>query len=126
MGIVDKLKKKKKSGSVFDAILKKKKTEKEKKEGVPEKPPDMEVTQINAEKSYAAPVEKEVEEKRLVTEFRTEGLHEFDIDSLGAVSGSNIKIEYKSKITQLIDADKIDEAIRLLLELKDKLANRDK
>lgn len=115
MEFLKKLKGEKKSETVIDSLIKKR----VKKEEPVEKSVDMEVTQITPERaSSAIPKEKEPVIKR---EFRTEGIREFDIDSLSADSKLNIKIEYKNKIGTLIDEGKIDEAIDLLKELKDKL-----
>ncbi|MEO0137234.1 MAG: hypothetical protein ABIL39_09935 [candidate division WOR-3 bacterium] len=118
MDIIKKLKKDKKPESVFDTLLKKKPAE-EKPAVMPE---DMEVTALTPEKSppEITPV---IEKKESVPlrEFRTEGMHEFDIDSLGVDSNTSLKIEYKAKITRLIDENKFDEAIALINELKEKL-----
>jgi len=45
---------------------------------------------------------------------------------LSATSGESIKGEYKSKIIKSIDEGKIDEAINLLAELKNKLEEKNK
>ncbi len=115
MEFIKKLKRDKKAESVFDLLIEKK----QKKEEVLEKPPDMEVTEISPEKP--PPVIQEKPEPVLQREFRAEGMHEFDIESLGASTGAGLKIEYKAKISSLIDEDRIDEAIELLKELKEKL-----
>jgi len=124
MDIIDKLKKEKKAGSVFDALLKSKEQQEKPKEETPTTPADIEVQEIKS--TSPQPEEKTVIEPKRTQprEFRTEGMHEFDIESLGQSSEASIKIEYKSVVSRLIDEDKIDEAIRLLLELKDKLANK--
>lgn len=126
MGILDKLKKDKKQESVLDSLLKKKEPEKKPGE-IPKKPDDMEVRELPASETdklaMADDIDMEpVEEPKPVQEFRAEGMHEFTLDSLGADSGgANIKAEYKSKVNQLIDKGKIDEAIKLLEELQLKL-----
>ena len=128
MDIIDKLKKGKKAESVFDAIIKKKKTkeEEEKKEEAQTTPSDLDIRELSTEKT---PTEKtEVTETReaQISQFQAGGMYEFDIESLGASADANIKAEYKSKISKLIDENKVDEAIRLLLELKSKLADKGK
>ncbi len=117
MDIIKKLKKEKKPESVFDTLLKKKSAE----ETPVTKPEDMEVTAINPDKP--PPEIAQVAEKKETApkrEFRTEGMHEFDIDSLGVTSDATLKIEYKARIMTLIDENKFDEAIELLTELKEK------
>ncbi|MEO0227134.1 MAG: hypothetical protein ABIL70_03675 [candidate division WOR-3 bacterium] len=116
MEFLKKLKKDKKAESVFDLLIEKK----QKKEEIEERPPDMEVTEISPEKA-PPPVIQEKPEPTPKREFRTEGMHEFDIESLGASTSAGLKIEYKARIVALIDEDKIDEAIALLQELKEKL-----
>jgi hypothetical protein len=124
MDIIDRLKKEKKSKSIFDDLIKKKEETEKKEEESKTKPSDIEVTQINQEKSpTAAPVNDQTKTKP-VTEFRAEGMHELDMESLGESGTANIKVEYKAKVSSLIDGDKLDEAIRLLLELKNKLAKK--
>lgn len=117
MDIIKKLKKDKKPETVFDTLIKKKSGEE-----VPvAKPEDMEVTAINPDKVPAdvTPI-KEKKETGPKREFRTEGMHEFDIESLGVDGIASLKIEYKAKIMTLIDENKFDEAIELLKELKEK------
>jgi outer membrane biosynthesis protein TonB len=120
MGIIDKLKKQKKSQSVLDALMK----EKEPKEEIKEKPSDMEVREITDTRARM-PGEKtedsEAVKETQVREFRTEGMHEFDIETLGTNADAGLKAEYKAKIIKLIDEDKIEEAIKLLEELHLKL-----
>lgn len=124
MGIIDRLKKEKKSESVFDALIKKKEDTEKKEEESKTKPSDIEVTQINQGRSpTAAPVNDQTKTKP-VTEFRTEGMHELDMESLGESGTGKIKMEYRTKVNKLIDDNNLDEAIRLLLELKDKLAKK--
>ncbi len=117
MDIIKKLKKDKKPESVFDTLIKKKSAE----ETPIQKPDDMEVTAINPDKPPPEPSlvveKKETQPKR---EFRTEGMHEFDIDSLGVDNAASLKIEYKAKIMTLIDENRFDEAIELLKELEEK------
>ncbi|MGB9720753.1 MAG: hypothetical protein ACPL28_04635 [bacterium] len=117
MDILKKLKKDKKPESVFDTLIKKKSAD----EASTQKPEDMEVRAITPDKSLSEPQstveKKETPQKR---EFRTEGMHEFDIDSLGVDSEASVKIEYKAKIMTLIDENRFDEAIELLKELKGK------
>jgi len=125
MNIIERLKKEKKGESVLDSLIKKKEVEEEKKEGTQAKPKDLEIREITHEKpplSEAEMVGAELKSERPTKEFRTEGMHEFDIESLGASNELNIKAKYKSKITTLIDESKIDEAMILLQELKEKLA----
>jgi hypothetical protein len=66
-------------------------------------------------------VEDEPAEDKPVREFRTDGMHEFDIDSLGAGGDASTRIEYKARINQMIDTGQLDEAIELLNELKSRL-----
>ncbi len=119
MDIIKKLKKDKKPESIFDSLIKK-----EHKEEIVERPEDVEVTEIGpvkpAEVPPTAPAKSEPVIKR---EFRTEGMHEFSLESLSA-GDANIKIEYKSRINALIDEDRYDEAIELLNELKEKLKEK--
>ncbi|MEO0123403.1 MAG: hypothetical protein ABIL69_05295 [candidate division WOR-3 bacterium] len=117
MDIIKKLKKDKKPESVFDSLIKKKPTE----ETPIQKPEDMEVTALTPEKPV--PGTTPVAEKKETTptrEFRTEGMHEFDIESLGVDGSASLKIEYKAKIMSLIDENRFDEAIELIKELKEK------
>ncbi len=124
MNIIDKLKKKKKSGSVLDSLIKKKEPKADAEDMVQKKLDDIEVREIT---SSNKPVDSEEIEERTqpeekpIREFRTEGMREFDIESLGVDSNANMKAEYKARITTLIDQDKIDEAMNLLHELKSKL-----
>lgn len=124
MDIIDKLKKEKKVRSVFDIILKS-------KEPVPEeqeKPSDIEVRELGpgapqaVEPDQTPPPEEMPAEPNPIREFRTEGMHEFDIDSLGASGEGALRVEYKSKILVMIDEGRIDEAIDCLKELKSKLS----
>jgi hypothetical protein len=123
MDIIEKLKKEKKIRSVFDVILE----DKNAKEHPEEKPRDIEVRELSA----AQPVvdeqehdENEPEGTRPVREFRTEGMHEFDIESLGASRDGAIRIEYKTKVCKLIDTGAFDEAIEVLKDLKSKLTGK--
>ncbi len=133
MNIIDRLKKEKKRKSIFDALIKKKDSEKE-AENVQEKPDDIEVRELVAsDKPTAAEEivditdieEKSIEEKPL-REFRTEGLREFDIESLGADSSARLKDEYKRLITSAIDENRYDKAIHFLKELRTKLKEKKK
>jgi hypothetical protein len=126
MDILNKLKKDKKTDSVFDSVIKKK--DKETKPGFVAKPTDMEVTQISGDKAPTqekqAPPAKEPAPKR---EFRTEGLHEFELDSLGVPDQqANLKLEYRAKVVALIDGEKYGEAIEMLMELQMKLDEKPK
>ncbi|KPJ72233.1 hypothetical protein AMJ52_06985 [candidate division TA06 bacterium DG_78] len=124
MDIIDKLKKEKKGKSVFDTFIKKKKAaEKEQEEA--RKPSDIEVREIHPESPPPSVPVQETKMKPATTEFRTEGMQEFDMENLGESNKTNIKMEYKSKVSRLIAGGKIDEAIRLLLELKERLASKD-
>jgi len=129
MGILDKLRKGKKSKSVLDSLIKKKEPDKAKDAAI-EKSDDIEVRELNpvdAEKIAMPedigmePVQEDVKPMR---EFRTEGMHEFTLDSLGHTPGAGIKAEYKTRVSRLIAEDKIDEAISALQELKRKLAEQ--
>lgn len=130
MGIIDKLKKGKKKESVLDSLVKKKEPEEEAKDKIQGKPDDIEVRELpDTSRPSASEVSEDVMditqlEAKPIREFRTEGMHEFDIDSLGIGSDANIKAEYKSKIAKLIDKNNIDAAINLLQELKQKLAEQ--
>ncbi len=125
MGILDRLKKDKKAKSVLDALIKKKKAEAEVKDGTEDKSSDIEVRELHhADKE---PLDDEVTditklEEQPIQEFRTEGMHELDIESLGADRHANAKADYKARIISLINQNKIDEAISLLQELREKLS----
>ena len=123
MDIIEKLKKEKKIRSVFDVILK----NKEPKEGAEQKQNDIEVRELSPTPTEAVQpehVHEDADELKPVREFRTEGMHEFDIESLGSSKDGAIRIEYKSKVCKLIDAGRFDEAVELLKELKSRLANK--
>ena len=123
MDIIEKLKKDKKIRSVFDVIL----DNKESKESVEQKPSDIEVRELSPASTEAADsehVHEDSEEPKPVREFRTEGMHEFDIESLASSKDGAIRIEYKSRVCKLIDTGRFDEAVELLKELKSKLANK--
>ncbi len=129
MGILDRLKKEKKDKSVLDSLIEKKE-EKAAEKAIPEKPSDIEVREMPATDPLASmddytgdDLPEGSGEAKPSREFRTEGMHEFTLDSLGAGAGSSttLKLEYKSKILQAIDKGQIDEAIKLLEELKLKL-----
>jgi hypothetical protein len=121
MDIIDRLKKEKKDKSVFDTFIKKKKAE-EKEQEEAHKPSDIEVRELHPESPPVNVPIQEPKAKPVTTEFRAEGMREFDMESLGEPAEVNIKVEYKSKVDKLIDDGNIDEAIRILLELKEKLA----
>lgn len=124
MDIIEKLKKEKKIRSVFDVIL----TEKNAPEQPVDKPDDIEVREIHStQRDVEEPksVDSESGGRGEVREFRTEGMHEFDIESLGASNDGAIRIEYKTKVCKLIDLGAIDEAIELLKDLKAKLSVKD-
>ncbi len=126
MDIIERLKKKKKGDSVFDTLIKRKK-EADKPEKT-ERPGDIEVRELSDTAHTPVPESPEEMmdtsqlEAKPVREFRTEGMHEFDIESLGTSTDAALKSEYKSRINNLIDHNNIDEAINLLKELKEKLA----
>ncbi len=122
MDIIERLRREKKKRSVFDIILKGKETKVEE----PGKSPDIEVRELEptapaAPQPEQAGVEAGEEEQKPIREFRTEGMHEFDIDSLGVSGQGALKAEYKARLVHLIDKGTIDEAIELLKELKIKL-----
>ena len=128
MGIIDRLKKGKKSRSVLQSLVKKKEPEKDKASET--RSSDIEVRELNpANEAKIAmpedigmqPVEEEVKPTR---EFRTQGMHEFTLDSLGNSPNAGIKVEYQAKVKQLMSEDKIDEAIQALQELKQKLSDK--
>jgi hypothetical protein len=120
MDIIEKLKKEKKVRSVFDMIAKNKTTDSD-----PEnKPNDIEVRELHPVQPIASESESAASDQpdaRPVREFRTEGMHEFDIESLGSSSDGAIRIEYKTRISKLIDTGQFDEAISLLEDLKSRL-----
>lgn len=120
MDIIEKLKKERKIRSVFDVIKK----SRDAKQPVAEKPDDIEVRELNPTQpsvtNEPSRLDTDATEEKEVREFRTEGMLEFDIDSLGISGDGAVRIEYKSKIGKLIDAGKFDEAIRLLEDLKSK------
>ncbi|MGB3479606.1 MAG: hypothetical protein WBB67_10635 [bacterium] len=129
MGILDKLRKGKKSESVLDSLIKKKEPDKA-KDATIEKSDDIEVRELNPadaeniampEDIGMEPIEEDVKPTR---EFRTEGMHEFTLDSLGNTPSEKMKAEYKARVSRLIVEDKIDEAISSLQELKRKLAEQ--
>jgi hypothetical protein len=130
MGIIDKLKKGKKNKSVLDSLIKKKEPQKTENEAAG-KTSDIEVRELNpvAQDKIATPEDIGMEpieddKAKSVREFRTEGMHEFTLDSLGNSSTASVKAEYKTKINRLMNEDKIDEAIAMLQELKQKLAGQ--
>jgi hypothetical protein len=128
MGILDKLKKGKKDESVLDALIKKKTSKEKPEDVVQESSSDIEVRELSPSQKTSddEDVADITEFEKPVREFRTSGMHEFELDSLGADGDANIKVEYKVRIGTLIDQGKIDEAMQLLGELKTKLAERDR
>jgi len=123
MDIIEKLKKEKKVRSVFDVILENKESTK----SVEGKPGDIEVRELSpasAETAEPGHIHEESDEVKPVREFRTEGMHEFDIESLGSSGDGAIRIEYKSKVCKLIDTGRFDEAVEFLKELKSKLTSK--
>jgi hypothetical protein len=125
MSIIDRLKKDKKNESVLDKLTKKK--ERKKEDIIAEKSEDIEVRELpasSATEKIVAPddIGMEAIDMKSVREFRTEGMHEFELDSLSAGSTDNIKGEYKSRVMAMIDKGQIDAAIKLLEELKLKLS----
>ena len=128
MGILDRLKKRKKDESVLDALIKKKTSKEQPDDVVQDSSSDIEVRELSPSQraSDAEDVADITDFEKPIREFRTSGMHEFELDSLGADSDANIKVEYKVRIGTLIDQGKIDEAIQLLGELKIKLAEKDK
>lgn len=128
MGILDKLKKGKKSESILDSLVKKKSEEKKEKEPVTKKPDDIEVRELKPAASEEVTSPEEIGMQPIsedipkpVHEFRTSGMHEFSLESLGSSPDASIKVEYKAKVNKLIEEDKIEEAIKVLQELKQKL-----
>jgi len=126
MNIIDRLKKGKKGESVLDSLFKKKDT-KEEADIVHDTQDDIEVRELESSEMPTAAEEivdiSEIEEKP-TREFRTEGMTEFDIESLGGDTNAGVKAEYKARIGSLIDDNKIDEAMNLLKELKTRLAEK--
>ena len=124
MDIIEKLKKERKIRSVFDVI----KESKEAKETAVEKANDIEVRELNPAQPVVNepdPTDTEPTEEKPVRKFRTEGMHEFDIESLGAGGDASIRLEYKARVSQLIDNGQIDDAIELLNELKSRLTKNE-
>ncbi len=127
MSIIDRLKKGKKVESVLDALTKKKDPE----SNEPMKKPsdlDVEVRELNpsggGKEEVLEDYDMEMVEEKSVREFRTEGMHEFELDSLGTSSDAVMKAEFKFRINDLIDKNQIDDAIALLEELKRKLTEK--
>jgi hypothetical protein len=125
MDIIDRLRKEKKVRSVFDVILR----NKEMKEVSEEKLTDIEVRELSpGSPAVAEPVADDDigDEEKPLREFRTEGMHEFDMESLSASGDGALRVEYKARVGKLIDERKVDEAIEVLKELKSKLAENEK
>jgi hypothetical protein len=126
MSIIDRLKKTKKNESVLDSLVKKKQPD-QPDDGKQPAPTDIEVRELNpgADTKIAAPedigMQPVDEEAKPAREFRTQGMHEFTLDSLGNSEKTTAKAEYQAKIKRLIDEDKYDEAINSLQELKRKM-----
>jgi len=128
MDIIEKLRKEKKVRSVFEVIFKSKETQ----AAPEEKLSDIEVRELDPA-SPSGPVDDEPtrgdgveDDERPVREFRTEGMHEFDMESLSASGEGALRVEYKAKIGRLIDEKRVDEAIEVLKELKSKLEDIEK
>jgi hypothetical protein len=124
MDIIEKLKKERKIRSVFDVIRESKET----KETLEEKTNDIEVRELNPAQPVVSepnPSDTESTEEKPVREFRTDGMQEFDIDSLGAGGDASTRLEYKARISQFIDTGQIDEAIELLNDLKSRLTKNE-
>ena len=126
MEIIDRLRKEKKVRSVFDAIIR----NKEAKEAPEEKLTDFEVRELTPGGTPAvaepAPDDEVGDEEKPLREFRTEGMHEFDMESLSASGDGALRVEYKAKVCKLIDERRVDEAIEVLKELKSKLEENEK
>ena len=128
MDIIDKLKKEKKVRSVFEVILK----GKEAQAAPEEKLADIEVRELDPASPSGAvdsePLRDDAAEEteRPLREFRTEGMHEFDMESLSASGEGSLLVEYKARVGKLIDERRVDEAIEILKELKSKLENIEK
>jgi hypothetical protein len=124
MSIIDRLKKGRKVESVLDALTKKKDPE---SKDQPKKPNDLDVEVRELSPSGGGKddvledYDMEMIDEKPVREFRTEGMHEFELDSLGTSSDDIMKAEFKFRINDLIDKNQIDDAIALLEELKRKL-----
>jgi hypothetical protein len=128
MDIIDRLKKGKKNKSVLDSLTKNTETKPDDEQQQKQASNiDVEVRELNpSTEKMATPQELDMHpvDTQQIREFRTEGMHEFELDSLGASSDANIKVEYKSRVNTLIDKGKVDEAIILLQDLKQKLAEK--
>ena len=124
MSIIDRLKKGKKVESVLDALTKKKDPESKDPQQKP-RDLDVEVRELNPSGSGKEEVledyDMEMVDEKPVREFRTEGMHEFELDSLGTSNDAIMKAEFKFRINDLIDKNQIDDAIAVLEELKRKL-----
>ena len=122
MDILQKLKSQKKDKeSVLSSIFSKKEKEPEKKAG-PEPDPDI------------TPLEKPGTEEKVVFRqervvsrpqtFHTEGLKEFDLESLKGDENAPIKAEFAQRVGSFIIEGKVDEAITALNELKEILRKK--
>jgi len=126
MSIIDRLKKAKKSESVLDSLVKKKEPEKTKDEQ--SRSSDIEVRELHPSTEAKIGLPEDIgmqpveEDTKPVREFRTQGMHEFTLDSLGNSPNAGIKAEYQARVKRLMSEEKIDEAIQALHELKQKLA----
>jgi len=124
MGIIDRLKKGKKVESILDALTKKKEPELKDQRTKPSDL-DVEVRELNpsgpGKDEALEDLDMEPVNEKPAREFRTEGMHEFELDSLGTSSDAIMKTEYKFRINDLIDKNQVDEAIMVLEELKRKL-----
>jgi hypothetical protein len=128
MDIIEKLRKEKKVRSVFEVIFKSKDAQAEPEE----KLADIEVRELDPASPSGA-VDDEPERgddtedgERPVREFRTEGMHEFDMESLSASGEGALRVEYKARVGRLIDERRVDEAIEVLKDLKSRLDNIEK
>lgn len=119
MDIINRLKKGKKTESVFDALVKKKAPA----DPTPAKSLDADVTPLSPDtnrnpETHTAETKEPVAKQRTI---RTEGMHEFDLESLGQSPDAGLRVEYRQRITNLLDEDRFDEAIDLIKEFKRRL-----
>lgn len=122
MDILRKLKSEKKDKeNLLSSIL-------QKKEGADDKAktqPDPEITQIN--KPVLEEKRSVLREDRLVAKpktFTTEGMREFDLESLKADDIANMRIEYARRIESLVVEGKLDDAAALINELRERLKQK--
>ncbi len=117
MDILKKLKTEKKEKNDLLSSIIKKDTDEEKKPEV-----DNDITQLN----NPPKVEEKVvfREERVISRpktFSTDGIREFTLDSLSPDETENVKMEYAKVINNYIIEGRLDEALELLTELKNKL-----